>query len=630
MVRRLHLVIFGVALLIRIAHVTDLYGNPFFNHPVIDAAEYDEWARAIRAGDILSHTKGAFWQAPLYSYFLAAIYFLAGGSFLAARLVQACLGAASAMLVYLVARRAMDAHVAAIAGFGAALYWPLVYFDAELLPVILVVFLDLLAVYYLLRAADEGRLRLWVLAGLAMGLGAITRATSLLMVPLVFAWMWTLRNELGRRTVLRAMAAILLVVAIPVGIVTWRNFAIGGEPSLVASSGGLNFYIGNNADYDATVAIRPGARWSALLLEGPTHVGVTEIERSNYFTRKALAWMARNPADTIALYAKKTYLFWNRHEIRRNQDPYFFRQYSHFLGAPLLGFAAVGPLAILGLVVARKPWNRVLLLHLMLLGHFVGVIAFFVCERYRLPAVPYLLIFGAAALLWLVHAARSRRWRSSAAGMAVWVLALSVTLSDVYGTAHPEFSREYYELGLLDEKGGRFADAEAHYREAIAADPKDPDFRVHLAIAHMGRGDYAAAEAELAQALAIMPNCGDAYYLLGGIYQDRRDFARAENAYRMAMTLSPMGANAEAFARLGAVLFEQGKDGDAAVAAREALARDPRHPEARLLAALIAERGGRREEAIAQVRGVLRDLPDHRAGRIILERLTATPQEPRS
>ena len=199
-----------------------------------------------------------------------------------------------------------------------------------------------------------------------------------------------------------------------------------------------------------------------------------------------------------------------------------------------------------------------------------------------------------------------------------------LTMSDAYGTAHPEFSREYYELGLLAEQAGDFTTAADWQRKAIQADASDPDFHVHLAIAEMGQRRYDEAGREARAAIAASPQCGDAWYLIGGIAQERLEFARAEDAYRKAMALAPMGANAEAWSRLAAVIFEQGRerDGEAVAAANEALARDPAIPEAHLVLALIADREGRRDEALALVRGVLRTRPDHRGALALLQHMT--------
>lgn len=93
--------IFALALVIRIAHVLQLTGAPFFDHLLGDAHAYDQWARQVAAGDWLG--SGVFYQAPLYPYLLGAFYASFGRDLLAVRVVQAGVGALSCGLLSLAA-----------------------------------------------------------------------------------------------------------------------------------------------------------------------------------------------------------------------------------------------------------------------------------------------------------------------------------------------------------------------------------------------------------------------------------------------------------------------------------------------------------------------------------------------
>lgn len=621
---RAPLLLFLAAFLVRALHVLDLAGNPFFAHPVIDAAEYDEWARAIRAGDLLSSGKGAFWQPPLYPYLLAALYFLLGQGYLAARLAQAAMGAASCVLLCGIGTRLAGRRAGLAAGAGAALYWPFVFHDGELLSAGLQILLDLALLRLLLRAADApGRLASWWPVGLALGLGALNRPTSLLLAPAMLAWLWIERARLGRGAALRGAAAALSVVAVLVSLTAWRNSAIGREPVLISSNGGMNFYLGNNPDYDRTVGARPGARWTQLLRLAPYEAGGTASGRSRHYTALALRWMAARPGEAAALYLKKFCLFWNAHEIRRDQDPYFMRRYSRFLGPPLLGFAVVGPLGALGLVVSAGRARRFALPYLFFAAHMAGVLLFFVTSRYRIAAMPYLLLFAVLALEWIAGAWRARRGRALAGAAAVWGAFLALALTDPYGVAHPAYAREHYELGLLAEASGDAAAARGHFTEAIELDPTDPDVYVHLAIAELARGDGASARRAVDRAIELMPDCADAWFLRGTMALEGRDFAGAEEALRRSLALNVPGARGPALARLGAALLEQGQPGEAERVAREALVAEPGQPEAQLLLALILARSGHRREAAETVRAVLARYPEHRAARRMMQELAA-------
>src|SRR3954469_12369993 len=95
--------IFLLALSLRLLHVWQILRSPFFDVLLGDAHSYDEWARKIAAGEWVG--RDVFYQAPLYPYFLGAIYATVGPSLLAVRVIQAVIGAASCALVALAAQR---------------------------------------------------------------------------------------------------------------------------------------------------------------------------------------------------------------------------------------------------------------------------------------------------------------------------------------------------------------------------------------------------------------------------------------------------------------------------------------------------------------------------------------------
>src|SRR5436309_14444256 len=66
------LVIFALALTLRIIHIWQMRSSPFFSVLIGDARGYDQWAQRIAGGDWVG--RDVFYQAPLYPYFLAFIY----------------------------------------------------------------------------------------------------------------------------------------------------------------------------------------------------------------------------------------------------------------------------------------------------------------------------------------------------------------------------------------------------------------------------------------------------------------------------------------------------------------------------------------------------------------------------
>src|SRR6185436_5306344 len=92
-----------------------------------DARVYDEWAVRIAGGEWMGQE--IFYQTPLYPYLLGVIYAIAGHDPGVVRVVQACLGAGSCVLLALAGRRFFTERDGLIAACILAIYPPAIFFD---------------------------------------------------------------------------------------------------------------------------------------------------------------------------------------------------------------------------------------------------------------------------------------------------------------------------------------------------------------------------------------------------------------------------------------------------------------------------------------------------------------------
>ncbi|HEX7077432.1 MAG TPA: tetratricopeptide repeat protein [Candidatus Eisenbacteria bacterium] len=509
--------LFAIAVAARLLHLFAVYDTVWFQVPIIDAATYDAAARAIAAGH--GHPDRIFWQAPGYSYFLGALHAMTGGSVFAPRIVQTLLGGATAVLTARIGALLFGRGVGLAAGYGAAVYGTLVYFDGQLLTPTLGIPLLLAAVWLALRAERaRNDARLWSGAGAMTGLAALVIGNALVLAPL-FAW------RAGRR-----WWVVLASTAIAILPVTMRNVARGGEPVLVSSNAGINLYIGNNPRYDETVGVRPDLQWKRLSSE-PLQFGIKGPSAgSTYFARRVLRYAAGDPAGFVALQAKKGRLLLGGNEIFRDQAIYPERRESPLLAALLwkipgaaFPFGLLLPLASIGLAAGAR---RAPLLTATIAVYALSVLAFFITARYRLPLVPLLLVFGAEGGRWLwKEASAGRRVVALAGAAAVYLVANlgqgpmeSVMNADAEFSVgarliergdraaarphieaalerNPDYLEAWVNLGALDAGEGRTAEAEAAFRRAVAIDPNQPTALFNLAVLceKTGRLDEAAA-----------------------------------------------------------------------------------------------------------------------------------------
>jgi tetratricopeptide (TPR) repeat protein len=326
---------------------------------------------------------------------------------------------------------------------------------------------------------------------------------------------------------LRRVACLLVPVFLCLVPTARHNRIASGRLVPISVNGGINFYIGNNADYDATVAIRPGLRWEELTQRfDATHDPVRW--QQNYY-RATVDWMRREPAAAAALGCKKLVLFWNRREIDRNQDSHALFGDSHVLQWLGMRWSWFAPLGLVGLVLRRRR-ARDVPLHVLVVAQLAGVVAFFVTSRYRLVAVPWLGIAAGLALQAAWEAWRAgdrRRLVQWAAGFAAACL---VVFPGWYGVAHLDFGRPDFDRAEVLARNGEPEAALHAYEQAAARHPQDPDVRFRYGEQLARRGQPERARDEYRRATGLAPWSYKPPLALGAAYLAEGDYDAAWEA----------------------------------------------------------------------------------------------------
>ena len=396
------LMLFVLALLLRVGHVVSMRSSPLFDQPIMDMAEHDSWARQLASGKWLG--EGAFFRAPAYPYLLGVTYAIFGHSYLIPRLLQAVLGAFTCLLIFWLGSRFFDEPTGLLAMAMSCFYWPFIFYDGELLLTSLALFLNVLTLVAISYGLEKGG-NYWLFTGLSFGMAAITRPNILLFGLCI--GLWLLHQSYGKKRAWRGPLLLLLGTVFVIAPITVRNYYVSGDAVLIAWQGGVNFYIGNNPHSDGHTAVVPGTRadWQggyedtiaiAMKEEGRS---LKPSEISWFWFTKGLKFIVSEPIAFIKLFAKKTSMFVLAPEIPNNISLYFFRQFSRPLSWPLLGYSLVGPLGFAGMFIlwGKRQNGWPLLLYLSV--YSFSIIIFFVCARYRIQVVPILMIYGSAFLI---------------------------------------------------------------------------------------------------------------------------------------------------------------------------------------------------------------------------------------
>ncbi len=540
--RRTLLALLAATAILRLAHLLAVRDAPFVGQLALDSQEYDRWARAIAAGDWLG--SAPFFQAPLYPYLVAVVYRLFAAAPLAVYLLQIAAAVVGCWALVRAAEALAGPRAAGATGFLFALYTPFWFYDAQLMKESFAVSAVCLLLMLVLKARSSDRLSPWFAVGLVCAFLALLRENMLLVVPFLLWLTW--REKTGKEwmSAVRRGGLLLLGLSLPLLVVASRNAALGGGFLPTTSQGGVNFWIGNNPLADGTYRPlvpgkqvpgyeREGAR---ILAEQAVGHALVASEVSGYWLRRSLSWARAEPAAFVRLQFAKLGLYWDGYEWPDAVDYYWMKTISQPLDLPLLEWGAAALLALWGLLLERRRlsvWAPVLVFEL---GWMISVVAFFVFSRYRLPAVPGLLLLAAIPPVRASEAfGRGERRKSLAMWSGVAILWL---VPHVPGyTSRVDLVE--FNLGRLAEERGDRAEAAAHYERTLAADPNNLSATLNLGTLAARGSDYATAKARFERAVALAPDSDDAHADLGGALLALGDLAGAERELTRALELNP-------------------------------------------------------------------------------------------
>ncbi len=652
--------VFVIALLVRLVYLSQLREAPFFNNPVGDSRIYHERAVAIAAGDLLGRD-AYFHSSPFYPYFLALIYRVFGVHFTLVRLIQMLIGSVNCVLIYLLTKRLAGTRRGPpfLAGLFAALYGTLVFFDGDLLMITLVLFFTSLSAL-LLAAGDDrsrdvigrvqrvdgrqlttdvdrsrddgnirgghderGRLPLWLvffLAGVSLGFAGLGKPNVLLFAP--FGLLWILTGFERRFFVARWRTGLLFTAGVVLAVfpITVRNYIVSHDFVLVSSNAGVNFFIGNNEEASGIFYLPPGSGLDNARLylssrdaaeKAMGRVDLKPSEVSGYWAGRAALFLRERPGDGLRLLTRKFLLFWNHYEIPNHHNRYFIRiNYAPLLGYLAIGFWLIAPLSLVGvlLLAGRGELRRVYRLYAgFILIYMVSVIPFFITARYRLPVVPFLVVFAALGVFGLIESIQRRRYKRAAAAVAAGAVTAVVvfwTMVDYdFGFSHTVMGTAYSDLASKEPERApdHITKAIVEFKKAIELRPLSVDAHYNLGITYQRIGYYSGAVAELEATVALNPT--------------HRYAARALDECRAALAETGDKIDSKALPRTP---FEKGLEYTQAgmqTAAREqyllVLREDPHHPGAYSQLGAMAFDRGDYSGAISLFRKGLAYHPDH-------------------
>ena len=609
------LAVFVVRLLV-LARLTE---SPFLLPTQGDMHFYNDWAQRITRGEWTDYR--AFYGLPLYAYLLAGLYSLFGFSPFIPGFIQAALEGGTAVLLFKLAGRIFGAGgsaggekaqgdtlghldrstgVGLLAAAGWAFYLPAQSYSVILMPTVWLVFVFWWLVWQVVRRSTLPAPAWFLMIGALLGITAMGVATILFLIPLLLAavvFKWRTTDAPGPKWVHRGAAMLLLALGLALGTSpAWlHNALVARDPVFLSAHSGVNLWIGNNPGANGYPRFPPGLRagQQAMLKDSITGaeaaVGrpLRRSEVSRYWSDKAKAYIAENPNAWLRLTLAKVANFWNAFQYDDISVITGLREHGVTLPGPRFGVIAALALAGMVFVLPAFPASRWVLAAVLL--HMFSLLSVFVTERYRLAAVPGLLLFAAGGL-WHLWRALVAQQHARAFIFVPVAIAASWFVSIPRGDAEL-WALDPYNSGLQALESKRLDVAERKLRFAYAYVPGNAELNFALGNLEVARGNVAAAKSWYAQTFALNPQHEGVLNNLGVLALQEGRAGEAMELFEQAIRVEP--ADAKTHYLLARAAFDLG-DAERALAEIDlALQLQPAQPEfLELRRNVIAKRDG--------------------------------------
>ena len=507
--------VFAFVFLVRLIALARLASSPFLLPSGGDMHFYDDWAQRILHGRFTDHF--AFYGLPLYAYLLAFLYKIFGYSPFAPGFLQACLDAGTATLLYKIAVRVfrndgepIQNHakvIGLLAAAGWAFFVPAQAYAVILMPAAWLVFVFWFLVWQIVKAERAPTALRCLAYGTLIGITATGIATILFIVPLVLAALLLKpRSDTATRSpwVARAAAIALLFFGIGAGTAPcWiHNYFAARDPVFLSAHSGINLWLGNNPEatgYPHFPGLHAGQaamlKDSIDLAEAAAGRNLKRSEVSSYWSAKARAYISTNFGAWLKLMWRKAGNFWNALEYDDLSVIANLRQQRVLF--PGLHFGIVAALAIPGFFFSLRAFPASRWIAAAILLHMAAVLPVFVTERYRLAAVPGLLLFAAFGLQTLWQSCSLGNYRRLAAYLGLLLAAaFFVTLPRKEPSL---WAMEAYNAGRQALESNNLPLAELQLQRAYAYAPDHPETNFALGNLRLAQGDREGAKSFLSR-----------------------------------------------------------------------------------------------------------------------------------
>ncbi len=374
----------------------------------------------------------------------------------------------------------------------------------------------------------------------------------------------------------------------------------------MTATSGMNLFIGNNPYANGCYNNDGFEKYEKFLVAEKNIVknNLEFYQKDKLAGELALEYIKENPRGFIGKMAEQLATFW----LLPNRYCWHLP-----LSLPDIMIDYTGGLwilSIIGFFYSTRRWKQHVVVYLLFALMISVTLVTFYEYRYRLPLIPFQIMFTAYALNWFYSEVKNRRY----AQILPPIIAVSVILVMVHYQVIPPlgFPELHNDVGTLAYEQGYYDVAEREYNDAVRLAPLDAEVHYSLARLYFALGRISDSESELNTVIALNPKYARAYndlagiyyamnrtdeaeaklldaikadqgysnahYNLGMLYLDRGDYEKAINEFKTSRQLKP--DDYEAYNKEGIACMKLGRYDDSLAAFNKSLSIKPDNNEA--------------------------------------------------
>lgn len=387
-------------------------------------------------------------------------YKVLGPHIVTPHITNGLLASGAAVFMYLLTKNLFGNRVGLISALIITLSSPLLFYTGLTMKVICTIFLLSAALYFLEKSIRTLQIRFMMMLSIFIVMLVLERNNFLLEAPLILLTAFI-------KPVTHKMASIRLSgLAIP-GILIFFIFTGIFDKTYNTSPFAINIYTGNSNMATGGYISIPGIRDNLigqredLTVYAERKLGrkLSDSEAAQYWIEATLSDIYSHPLGFIKLLGKKCLMMLSRDAPGSPEHSALWRWHDPFLSAAIFDYGAILALAIPGLLMARRNHQDPFRIRIFIAIPFVysmGVIAFFIIERYRFPVMIALIPFAALTLSTFVGKTDLKH-KTSILGIASLIYLVSFSLNSINPvgpgwSANPEKERRLIRMRSKENK----------------------------------------------------------------------------------------------------------------------------------------------------------------------------------